>query len=88
MRRPCVALALAVLASLAAAQDASVESAPAGGTLRDAAGQFTLELTVEPVAGETLAGGGFELELLGAAPAGAPLGADIFSDSFETGATP
>jgi hypothetical protein len=84
MKRPVLALVFTVLTGIVAAQDASIEPTAPGDTLRDADGVFALELTVEPLAGQTLQAGEFEVEFLGAAPAGAPLGDDVFSDGFES----
>lgn len=86
MKRTALAIAFAVLAGFAAAQDASIEPTAPGDTLRDADGVFELELTVEPLAGQKLQAGDFELEFLGAVPAGEPLGDAVFSDGFETSA--
>lgn len=84
-------LLFTVLAGAAAAQvpeSAGIQPAAPGDTLRDATGQFVVEISVEPVAGETLQAGAFAVEFLGN-PTAEPPGEAIFSDGFESsGVTP
>ena len=84
--RRAPALAVGLLAGLALAQDpqsAGPEPRAPGSTLHEPAAGFALELTVEPVAGQTLQAGSFQLELLGAEPTLVPTPIAVFSDGFE-----
>lgn len=57
--------------------------APPSTRLSEPSQGLVLELTVEPVAGQTLEGGGFTVEFLPTLPS-PPASVGVFADGFET----
>ena len=89
-RLPCrLRRILPLLMLMASAQAQSpevvdIENAASGSQLRDVNDEFVLDLTLEPLAGQTLQAGAFEVEFISVTSAGAePAGVPIFADGFE-----
>lgn len=96
LRTQRLALGLALLTVLVplAAQELEVdgiEDTVSGSRVGTANDEFVIDLTIEPLAGQTLQAGEFEVEFLSALPTGdaPPQPPEIFTNGFEsTGVTP
>jgi len=96
LRARLLALGLALLAVLLplAAQELEVdgiEDTVSGSRVGTANDEFVIDLTVEPLAGQKLQAGEFEVEFLSALPSSdaPPQTPEIFTNGFEsTGVTP
>lgn len=61
-----------------------IEHASSSARLRDGADEFVLDLTLEPLAGQTLQAGDFTVEFITAAPTDPAPSPSIFAHGFET----